>query len=119
MLSRVGGNTGAEIGKEFILIVAREFFDILGQNARLNRMTSAMINLIDKRHRKIEDRVEEKGVRYGHSAILEYIQERVIMEASVRMHDEGLRHIRFSREECPKTYDLIVSGKITLDLEGK
>ena len=97
------------------MIGARELYDILGQNARMNRMASSVINSINKRHMKMEDMADQKAKRYGDSAILEYIQERVKVEASIRMHDEGIRHLRFSKEECPVTYDLIVAGNFSLD----
>lgn len=99
------------------MIVTQEFYDTLGQNARLNRMTSSRIESLIDKHNKLEQKVEKKVFRLGHSALLEFIQEKVRMEASIMMHDEKVTHLRFSRENCPTTYDLMVLGKLPSGIE--
>lgn len=101
------------------MIVPGDFYDVLGKNARLNRMNSNTIGRINRRHSKMEGSIEDLGVRLNGSSILEYIQERVRVEISFRMHDEGIRYIRFSEKECPLSYELIAKGRIPIMVEDE
>lgn len=96
------------------MILPGEFFGILARNARINRMTARRMKIVSNRHRKIEARLEEGRSRLSEKELAEYIRGRVRLEASMRMHDEGVSHIRFTSEECPLTYDLMVGSVIPL-----
>ena len=43
------------------MIITQEFYDTLGQNARLNRMTSSRIESLINKHNKLEQTAEKKS----------------------------------------------------------
>lgn len=93
------------------------FFNILEENARINRLSSRRIDALVKSHRKLESRLEYSEHKIAESSIIEYAQERILLDASIMMHDMGLTFVNFNRKNCPLTYELIVGRKMVVESE--
>ena len=99
------------------MIMPREFFRALGEAIRLNRLTSSKIGAMNDRHKKLESRLEGERPFLREARLIDHIQEKVVVEFSFQLHDEGLSHLRFTREECPKTYNLMVDRSLPVNSE--
>ena len=95
------------------MILPLEFFRVLNNNLRVNRLTARKIASICRSHENLESILGESSSEIKESSIIKYAKERLSIEASTLLHDENLTHFSFKQDQCPMTYDLLINNRMT------
>ncbi len=100
------------------MIVPGEFFHVLGDTIRINRLSARRINrILDKTDRMAKDLEDakdrgQKEYQIKDREVIEHLRMRVLAEISYKMVDYSIGMLKFTEKECPLTYDLMTSGSL-------
>ena len=103
----------------FFVINPRIFYEVLDEGSSIARMSFWRVSSLESKISNIDRSIRGRETIRDEKWVVDYIKDRVILEASVMMHDNGIMRINYSREECPLTYDLMVKNRIALFSEGE
>ena len=97
----------------------RVFFEVIDQKSSFGRMAFWRVSSLNNKLMSIHASISGRETKRDESWLVNYIKDRVRLEASILMHDKRIMRINYSKEECPLTYDLMVKNRIALFSEGE